>query len=508
MLAFLGLTLAVLVATLGLAHWSFERGFLDYVNALEQTRLQRLSNGVSKLYVANNEDWRLVDQLTLNRRLSPSGDAGFQPPPMGGMVGGKFPPPPPRDRRSEGRPPPNKDFERQPPDQFQGDRPRRPPPRKRVGQDGKKDKPAGSLLPHLAPPTALFDMQGERVAGLVLSKGDIEIIEVPVVVDGETVGVLKSELRRNFDSPIETAFSRQQSITSWVIGIASLLLAALVSWFLTRLLLAPVRRIIGGIQQLSAGDYTQTLVGGQDEYGRLMDDINHLSNTLQKNQSSRRRWLADISHELRTPLSILTGEIEALKDGVRPFNGEQLASLDQEVQRLRFLTDDLYQLSLSDIGGLRYEFVPIDFAESIKCVVKDYQSAAEELDITLSFAASKAIQINADQSRLAQLLANLLRNSLAYTNPGGVITLSLKREHNKAILQIHDTPPGVTQEECDQLFEPLYRQDESRSRRSEGAGLGLAICRNIVEAHRGTITAAPSPLGGLEVTMTLPVWES
>ena len=147
MLAFLGLTLAVLVATLGLAHWSFERGFLDYVNALEQTRLQRLSNGVSKLYVANNEDWRLVDQLTLNRRLSPSGDAGFQPPPMGGMVGRKFPPPPPRDRRSEGRPPPNKDFERQLPDQFQGDRLRRPPPRKRVGQDGKKDKPARSLLP-------------------------------------------------------------------------------------------------------------------------------------------------------------------------------------------------------------------------------------------------------------------------------------------------------------------------------------------------------------------------
>ena len=490
MLAFLGLTLTVLIATLGLAHWSFERGFLDYVNALEQTRLQNLSNGVAELYLENNKDWKSVNQRNLNRRLSSNGGTNLRSLPLDGVEVGRFPPPP----RGRLPPPRHQRFTR-------------PPPRKHTKQGGNKSRLGGPLPPQLWPPTALFNMQGEQIAGLAFVNPNIEIIEVPVVVDGVAVGTLKSKPRRNFDSPIETEFSRQQLITSWVIGIASLLLAALVSWLLTRILLAPVRRIIGGVKQLSAGDYTQQLKGGRDEYGRLMDDINHLSNTLQQNQISRRRWLADISHELRTPLAILTGEIEALKDGVRPFSHEQLASLDQEVQRLRHLTDDLYQLSLSDIGGLRYEFVPVDFAGSIQSAVNEYQSVAEGGDITLSLAVSRSVRINADPARLTQLWTNLLRNSLAYTNAGGVITLSLKCEADKAILHVNDTPPGVTQEECDQLFEPLYRQDESRNRRSAGAGLGLAICRNIVEAHRGMITAAPSTLGGLEITMTLPIWE-
>ena len=508
MLAFLGLTLVVLTATLGLARWSFERGFLDYVNALEQTRLEMVSRRVAKLYVANNQDWRSISPQRLNRELLP-----FDGP-------NSLPPPPPfgRPRDGEGLPP-HLSQSPVPPPQGEFDKKQRDP--KKSDVESLEVKPSqiprslraerGPRRPNspggIGPLTALFNMQNERIAGRAFTSGDVEIMEVPVIVDGQTIALLRSEPKRDFDSPIETAFSRQQWLTSGVIGIASLLLAALVSWGLTQLLVAPVRRIIRGVRELSAGDYSQRLVGGKDEYGRLIQDINHLSNTLEKNQSSRRRWIADISHELRTPLSILTGEIEALKDGVRPFNRAQLESLDQEVVRLRHLTDDLYQLSLSDIGGLRYEFTAVDLAETVQDTVSAYHNAALKNDINLSFKASPSVLINADQQRLSQLMTNVLRNSLAYTNAGGVITLSLEQEADTAILKIHDTPPGVTQEECDQLFEPLYRQDSSRNRRSAGAGLGLAICRNIVEAHRGKITAAPSPLGGLEITITLPILE-
>jgi two-component system sensor histidine kinase BaeS len=165
----------------------------------------------------------------------------------------------------------------------------------------------------------------------------------------------------------------------------------------------------------------------------------------------------------------------------------------------------LYQLSLSDIGGLRYEFTGVDLSHSIKQTIMSQQLNAAEKDITIAFDDESEVMISADEKRINQLLTNVIRNSLAYTNNTGQVDVSLNVNDGHAILEIHDTPPGVTAEECKLIFEPLYRQDESRSRRSAGAGLGLAICRNIVEAHRGTITAKPSILGGLQVTIELPV---
>ncbi|WP_342767108.1 sensor histidine kinase [Leucothrix pacifica] len=143
------------------------------------------------------------------------------------------------------------------------------------------------------------------------------------------------------------------------------------------------------------------------------------------------------------------------------------------------------------MGGLRYEYASLDLEACVQEVVTANLTAAEKSDINLSFEQSQPLMIDADQQRICQLISNLLRNSLAYTNDGGVITVKLKRQGDEAVLTIHDTPPGVTQEECDQLFEPLFRQDSSRNRRSAGAVLGLAICRNIVEAHRGNIAPLP-----------------
>lgn len=478
MLALLGLTLIVLVATLGLARWSFERGFLDYVNALEQTRLSTISEDVAQIYSENGKKWQGVDEVRLARLINviPKGSPHFRPGPPR-----KRKPPPPGGRRQEKRnhaamPLPN------------------PPRRKRRGPS--------------SPPTTLYDLQGNRIAGSASARLESESINVPVIVNGQSVAMLKSEPKRRFSSSVETAFSRQQWIASGVIGIASLLLAALVSWGLVGLLLFPVRRMIDNIKRLSKGDYSQlphNSFDRQDEFGQLMGDIDHLTYTLEKNQSSRRRWIADISHELRTPLTVLTGEIEALKDGVRPFNQKQLESLDQEVQRLRHLTDDLYELSVSDIGGLRYELTPMDMTKCVTQAIKSHQLITEKKGIVMSFEGDANLMINADKKRINQLLSNLINNSVAYTDAPGRMDFVLKRNRGNMQLSLTDTPPGVTLAECSQLFEPLYRQDSSRTRRGSGAGLGLAICQNIVEGHRGTIIAKPSTQGGLQIIIELPL---
>ncbi len=461
----LGLTLLVLLATLGLARWSFERGFLDYVNALEQERLERIALELEQDYLAAGKSWAFLTPEIFDALLRPSAPAG--PGPRGAL--------PPADAPGDGRPPMG----------------RPPPPLEIVDQ---------------APPTALFDVNDRHIAGNRRINGSIEQIRVPIVVDGALVGELRSVPRRQLGSPQETEFSKQQMKASWVIGIASLALALGVSLVLARGLLAPVRRMISGVARLSNGDYSTPLNESRaDEIGQLMSDLDRLASTLEKSRSARRRWQADISHELRTPMTVLAGEIEALKDGVRSFDRQQLHSLDEEVERLQHLIDDLYELSLSDVGGLRYEFTTVDLKDCVESALETIRKRASGQGIELVVKGDADTLVNADARRMDQLFRNLVENSLAYTDSPGRVEVTVTRDVERAVIEIQDTPPGVTGAECENLFEPLYRRDASRSRSTAGAGLGLAICRNIVEAHGGAITASPSALGGLCMRIELPM---
>lgn len=471
-LAFLGLTLVVVISTLGLARWSFEQGFLDYVNALEEARLQLLTTSLSREYRGAGNSWSTLTEQRFVELLW------------------EYSPDNPDEARRSGRPPPPGFML---------------PPPELPSSDLSSPSSSGERPPRLGPPTALYSVSGQRIAGTLPSLDDIKPIKVSVIVDGEPVGELRSAPRRHFSSPQETAFSRQQWITSALIGLVSLLLAVVFSLLLTRVLLAPIRRTISGISRLSNGDYTTRLNERRsDELGQLMGDLDRLAHKLEENRASRQRWLADISHELRTPLTVLTGEIEAMKDGIRPLDMQQVHSLDQEVTRLRRLIDDLYALSISDIGGLRYTFGPVDIQQSVSAAVEAVAMRANEQDIEITLIGEIDKMIRADSQRLDQLFVNLLQNALAYTDSPGRIEISLSSTRDSIVIRIDDTPPGVDEDECEKLFEPLYRHEVSRSRRTAGAGLGLAICRNIVDAHQGTITASPSKLGGLCIQLVFP----
>jgi two-component system sensor histidine kinase BaeS len=463
--AFLGLTLLVLTATLGLARWSFEQGFLDYVNALEQTRLERVQVDLADEYFSAGGNWQSMSE----QRFSALMRLSMPREPFGG-------PPPNAKPTSE----------------------RGPRPQRRGGQQ--------------FPPTALYDVDDNFVAGALLGIDGSLAIRVPIVADGNIVGELRTEPRRHISSPLETDFSRQQLTTSWILGISSLILAFGVSLLLARGLLAPMRRMIKNVAQLSSGDYSHRMNERRsDELGQLTRDLDRLGGTLEANQSARKRLLADVSHELRTPLTVLCGEIEALKDGLREFDETQLDSLDQEVQRLRYLVDDLYELSISDMGGLRYRFATVDLTDCLQKAIDGMRKRAAALGIELALAppgassAGVAVTVEADAQRMDQLLQNLLENSLAYTDALGRVTVTLSQTAATAIITIDDSPPGVKESDCEKLFDPLFRQEASRSRRTGGAGLGLAICRNIVIAHGGSISASPSALGGLSIQIEIPL---
>lgn len=463
-LAIVGLTLVVLIATLGLARWSFERGFLDYVNAIELVRLEQLAENLEQDYVSGGNSWVGLSNRTFKHRLREL------------KMGGAFSRPPRNEERllREG---------------HGSERDRKPPRRPRV----------------FSPPTGLFNVEGVQIAGPTFEPSASNIV-VPVEFSGVRVGELRSVPYRAIESPQGTQFSRQQLQTSILIGVVALLLAGLVALLLARVFLAPLRKVISSMNRLASGDYATRIVSSRsDEFGLLARDFDRLALSLDKNQTARKRWLADISHELRTPLTILHGELEALKDGVRTFNSQQLISFDQEVERLRLLVNDLYELSVSDIGGLRYSFDSVSLSDCLLLSIEAMASEADKAGITLSVTDDTKVTFNADRSRLEQLFRNLIRNSLAYTDAPGEIEVSVAQKNGMAVIEVQDTAPGATEEECKLLFDPLYRQEQSRNRCSAGAGLGLSICKNIVEAHRGVIRAAPSPLGGLIITIELPL---
>jgi two-component system sensor histidine kinase BaeS len=328
----------------------------------------------------------------------------------------------------------------------------------------------------------------------------------PVKVDDRVVGwVARAPLRR-LSSAAEESFEAQQERAAWGIAALALALAAAFAVVLARAFLVPLKRVAAATHRLAGGDYaTRVVVHADDELGRLAGDFNRLAEALERNETLRRRFMADVSHELRTPLAVLSGELEALEDGVRPLTREALVSLRGEVSALGKLVDDLSQLALADVGALTYRNSRLDAAALLEQVLEGYRERFTQRGLALEPHCEGAVPVLGDRDRLTQMLRNLLENSLRYTDAGGRVRVSARIDGAQAAIDVEDSAPGVPAEALPHLFERFYRVDSSRSRANGGTGLGLAISRSIAAAHGGDISAAPSPLGGLRVSLRLPL---
>jgi two-component system sensor histidine kinase BaeS len=329
----------------------------------------------------------------------------------------------------------------------------------------------------------------------------------PIQASGVVVGWLASPVQQTAFDFVDHRFQQQQWRASASVALAAMALAAVAAWFLSRGLIAPVKRLAVATRRLADGEYTTRVAStSNDELGRLVDDFNRLGNALEKHEASRRNFMADVSHELRTPLAVLKGELEALEDGVRPTSQERIQSLQAEVGLLTKLVNDIHDLSLADVGGLAYHFTPGDMAaivgDALRLAQPRFADRGLAIDMRLP---SGAMPVRGDEERLAQLLGNLVENSLRYTDAGGTVRVSLRREGSHAVIDWEDSKPGVPEDALPRLFERLFRVDNSRNRGRGGSGLGLAICRSIAEAHGGSIEARASGLGGLRIVLRLPL---
>src|SRR5450830_3029 len=335
----------------------------------------------------------------------------------------------------------------------------------------------------------------------------------PIMLDNDIVGWIAQTPFENVIGSLDVRFLRSQLLAQLVIGLIALLVVSIIVIRIVNVLLKPLVRVAYATHKLAGGDYAIRVPGGsEDEVGRLARDFNQLASTLERNEKLRRDFMADVSHELRTPLGILNGQLEALEDGVMQADAATIGSLKGEVGHLNKLVNDLYDLSLADAGALTYRKSEIDLRALLQTTLHIYDERFRKRGLQLdSIDLPEHMPVLADPGRLQQLFNNLCENSLRYTdavnaNGTGKLVVSCRHDPQEQywIVQLDDTAPGVDGAALARLFERFFRVEASRNRASGGAGLGLAICRRIVDAHQGRIHAEASPLGGLRVVISLP----
>lgn len=447
--------------------WNFDRGFLNYINSQDIKRLEKLEEKLTAYY-QEEKGWDFIKE---NHHLWVELHRGLFTPQHQLHGPGKGP------KHPEGiKKPPM-------------DRPMDPPG---FGQR-----------------IILFDPDKKTLIGGGENPGQkLEMVMRPIVYQSSTIGYLGLIPARELSEATDLHFVEQQTEAFALITLIMVIVSILLSFPVAVHLLRPIKHLTKGTQNLIGGKFTTRIpTTTRDELGLLTDHFNILALTLEKNEKARQRWIADISHELRTPLAVLRGEVEAFIDGVRKVGPKSMDPLHREILHLQRLVNDLYELSMSDIGALTYKKIPVNPLGILEGAIEIFEKRFTDKEIKLqaTFPDTKQVSLLADPDRLEQLFANLLENSIRYTDSPGRLEILAALDIKEITITFQDSSPGVEENQLSLLFERFFRTDPSRHRAGSGAGLGLGICTNIVKAHQGTITAHHSDIGGLAIRVTLPL---
>jgi signal transduction histidine kinase len=307
-------------------------------------------------------------------------------------------------------------------------------------------------------------------------------------------------------SPTEThrAFLTAVHYTLFWASLAALLIAFVLSFLLTRRVLRPLSRMAEATREVAAGNFSPRVEVGPDEIGKLGAAFNRMADSLEKLERLRKTMVGDVAHELRTPLTNLRGYLEGLSDGVIPPEKTTFEMLQAEILRLVRLVEDLGQLARAEAARAYLERQELDLSETIGQMLTLYRPRFEARGIAVATRfAPDADRIVADRDKVLQAVRNLIENACRYTPEGGRFTVSSGRVPEGVRVVFSNTGPGIPAADLPYVFERFYRADRSRSREGGGAGIGLSIVKELIEAHGGRV-GAESGEGETRVWFVLP----
>jgi two-component system sensor histidine kinase BaeS len=305
----------------------------------------------------------------------------------------------------------------------------------------------------------------------------------------------------------EEAFASALGIALVVATGVAVLTALGVSAFVVRRLTAPVADLARSADALAAGDYRSSVPEARlgPEFDRLTAAFTRMADRLERTEAVRRRLLSDLAHELRTPLATIGAHVDALEDGVMAPDAATWSVLRDQLDRLERLAGDLAQLSAAEEHAPRARPSRSDLARIAAHAVDAAQPRFAGKGVTLRLSAPQRVPAQADEVRIAQVLANLLDNALRHTPAHGEVRVAARADGDFGVIEVTDTGEGIPAEELDAVFDRFHRVDAARSRADGGSGLGLTIARAITAEHAGSLTAASDGPGhGATFTLRLP----
>ncbi|KAF0222713.1 MAG: integral membrane sensor signal transduction histidine kinase [Erysipelotrichaceae bacterium] len=291
-----------------------------------------------------------------------------------------------------------------------------------------------------------------------------------------------------FYSDNDFDFLNQLSSILLFVAAISLLVSIILGSLIAKRISSPILKTINATSQISQGDYKIRIKDRSNlsEVDHLIESVNQLASSLDKQESLKKQLTSDVAHELRTPLTTLRITIEAMLDGILEPSPERLKSSYEEVLRITNIVKDLESLAILEDGNLKLEKADVDLVDLAHQIVKKLEHQIHEKEMVVSIK-GKCPEISVDSERMTQVMINLFTNAIKYTQFQGNITIEFEETMDDVVMMVSDNGSGISQDELPFIFERFYRADKSRNRSTGGSGIGLTIVKSIVEAHGGNI---------------------
>lgn len=324
-----------------------------------------------------------------------------------------------------------------------------------------------------------------------------------IVTNGESRGyVFTLASTTKEDALISVARKTVINSSIWV-----MLAAVIAAYFITERIVHPLKSMTRAVKSFAKGDFSERIaVTGRDEVSDLAVAFNNMAESLENLESMRNSFLASVSHDLRTPMTTISGFIDGIQSGAIPEDQHDhyLGVISGEVHRLSRLVNQLLDISRLESGDRKFNFTNFDVAEVSRLILLSFEQKIDEKRLDVEFDAEEdAMFVNADKDAIYQIIYNLCHNAIKFASDGGKFRIKLHRTSGKKIkVSIFDQGQVISKEDAKHIFDRFYKTDKSRGLDKSGVGLGLYICKTIVDAHGETIQHEPHE-DGCEFWFTL-----
>jgi two-component system sensor histidine kinase BaeS len=335
-----------------------------------------------------------------------------------------------------------------------------------------------------------------KLLGINIPVVALVILVLWLVLDTLAANYFSILMREYHISPIDAHHMFIHSVHRYMLwtSIGALFLGALLSVSLTRMVLRPLHEMTQTARSISEGDYSSRVrADSRDEIGELATAFNQMAENLARVERLRSDMVSDVAHELRTPLTNIRGYLEAIQDGVVLPNSDTVELLLEDTLRLIHLVEDLLQLARADAAKSALLLENVDVTDLTLRILKYFDLRFGEKNIQVVKDLDAGSRVTADPHKLAQVIENLLKNALQYTPENGYVCVRVKGSGREVMFAVENSGSGIAEEDLPFVFERFYRGEKSRSRDYGGTGIGLAIVKEIVEAHGGSVGAESIP---------------